>query len=201
MNPKFLCLEEDPEFEPAVRKGGERPWKKGRQYLANFFGPRRDTGGPIPLIYFVIQTTDPKKLQEQGGVDKIFAAAREVPALLGIDPIKQVPLNNFQQPRSEGEALQGEAIHGGYGLSVMQQGPCGAAGLVTPYLNEIQETPDAEYAVILATVNCLAHNDAVEGSEQVHPAGDLDCSNVMAMDGAGRVLLEKTMGKCIVDDT
>ena len=61
-------------------------------------------------------------------------------------------------------------------------------------MNEIQESPDAEYAVILATVKCVAHADAVEGSEQEAPAGVLDCSTVVAMDPAGRVLLLETMG-------
>ena len=69
-----------------------------------------------------------------------------------------------------------------------------AQALATPYLDEIQITPDAEYAVILATVKCVAHADVVEGSEQEAPAGVLDCSTGVAMDPAGRVLLLEAMG-------
>ena len=76
----------------------------------------------------------------------------------------------------------------------MRRVPCGAKALATPYLNEIQESPDAEYAVILATVKCVAHADAVEGSKQEATAGVLDCSTVVAMDPAGGVLLLETMG-------
>ena len=61
-------------------------------------------------------------------------------------------------------------------------------------MDEIQNTPDAEYAVILATVKWVAHADAVEGIEQEASAGVLDCSTVVAMDPAGRVLLLETMG-------
>ena len=56
----------------------------------------------------------------------------------------------------------------------MQQIPCGAKALDTPYLSEIQESPDADYAVSLATVKCVAHADAVEGSEHVDPVGVVD---------------------------
>ena len=76
----------------------------------------------------------------------------------------------------------------------MQRIPCGAKPLATPYLSEIQESPDAEYAVFLATVKCVAHAEAVEGSEQEAPAGVIDCSTVVAMDPAGRVLLLETRG-------
>ena len=67
--------------------------------------------------------------------------------------------------------LPTDAIDHGYGIGVMQRIPRGAKALATPYLHEIQESPDAEYAVILATVKCVAHADAVEGSEQEAPAG------------------------------
>ena len=122
-------------------------------------------------------------------------AARGVPAHLGIDPAYYAPNNNFQQlARYEEEPLPTDAIDDGYGIGVMQQIPCGAKGLATPYLDQIHNTPDAEYAVILATVKCVAHADAVEGSAQEAPAGVLDCSTVVAMDPAGRVLLLETMG-------
>ena len=87
-----------------------------------------------------------------------------------------------------------DAIDIEYGIGEKRWIPCGAKELASPYLNEIQNTPDAEYAVILATVKCVAHTDAVEGSDQVAPAGVLDCSTVVAMDPAGRVLLLETMG-------
>ena len=62
----------------------------------------------------------------------------------------------------------------------MQQIPCGTKGLATRYLDEIHNSPDAEYAVILPTVKCVAHADAVEGSEQEAPAGVLDSSTLVA---------------------
>ena len=74
------------------------------QYFANFFGTKGETGAPIPLIYFAIQTTDIKKLKADGGVDKILTAARGVPLQLGIDPAHHTPNNNFQQPARYGEA-------------------------------------------------------------------------------------------------
>ena len=42
-------------------------------------------------------------------------------------------------------------------------------------------------------VKCVAHADAVEGSQQGAPAGMLNCSTVVAMDAAGRVLLLGTI--------
>ena len=54
--------------------------------------------------------------------------------------------------------------------------------------------------MILATVKCVAHTDAVEGSEQVAPVGVLDCSTVLSMDAAGRVLLVETTGTRAQDD-
>ena len=48
--------------------------------------------------------------------------------------------------------------------------------------------------IIIATVKCLAHAVPVEGSQQVAPAGVLDCSTVVAMDVAGRPLLLETIG-------
>ena len=55
-------------------------------------------------------------------------------------------------------------------------------------------TPEAQFAVILATVKCVAHVDTVEGSVQEAPPGVLDFSNEVAIDQAGRVLLLETMG-------
>ena len=76
----------------------------------------------------------------------------------------------------------------------MQEIPRGAPGLVTPYLEEILESPGNEYAVILATVKCAAHTDNGEGTEQVAPVGVIDSTAVMGMDAAGRVILVETMG-------
>ena len=74
-----------------------------------------------------------------GRVEIILAVVRRVPAQLGIDPPHQVPHNNFQPlPRYEHEPLPGEAIAGGYGLGVMEEIPCGATELATPYLDMIQ---------------------------------------------------------------
>ena len=182
VDPQFLSFADDPEFEKAVRTGVKLSEKAGRQYLANFFGPKRETGAPIPLIYFAIQTTDPKKLKAEGGVDNILTAARGVPDQLGKEPTHHAPNNNFQQVKPyEKVSLPTDAIDLGYGIGVMQRIPCGAKALDTPYLNEIQESPDAEYAVILATGKCVAHADAGEESEQEAPAGVLDCSPVIAM--------------------
>ena len=134
---QYLCFDDDPTFEPAVRKAVERPWMKRRQHLANFFGPKRDNGDPIPLIYFAVQTTDSKILNADGGLDKILAAVRGVHAHLGIDLTQQVLQNNFhQRPQYEGEALTEAGIDGDYGLGVMEEHPCGAPGLATPYLEE-----------------------------------------------------------------
>ena len=54
LDTQFLCFEEDPKLEAAVRK----EVGKERQYLANFFGPKSDNGDPIRLLYFAIQGTD-----------------------------------------------------------------------------------------------------------------------------------------------
>ena len=70
VDPRFLCFEEDPKFEATARERGG----KGRQCLVNFFSPKRDSGDPIPLIYFAIQVTDPKKQEEAQGVENILAA-------------------------------------------------------------------------------------------------------------------------------
>ena len=125
-----------------------------------------------------------------GRVEIILAVVRRVPAQLGIDPPQQVSHNNFQPlPRYEHESLPGGAIADGYGLGVMQEIPCDATELATPYLDEIQESPDDENAVILATGKIVAHFAAVEGSEQVAAVRVLDCSTVLRCAAAGRVLL------------
>ena len=97
-------------------------------------------------------------------------------------------------PGYEGEPLLGEAIDEGYGLGVMQRVHCGAQGLATPYLAEIQQIPNEEEVLLIATVKCVANADTVQGSQQVAPAGVLDCSTVVAMDAAERPLLLETMG-------
>ena len=118
--------------------GVERPGKAGRQYLANLFGPKRETGAPIPLIYIAIQTTDPKKVKAEGGVEKIMTAARGVPAQLAIDPVQHPRINNFQQLAPYEQApLATDAIDLGYGVGLMQQITCGANALARAYLNEL----------------------------------------------------------------
>ena len=44
VDPRFICFDADPKFEAAVRKGVARE----RQYLVNLFGPKGDSGEPIP---------------------------------------------------------------------------------------------------------------------------------------------------------
>ena len=159
MDPGFLCFEEDPKFEAAAREGVG----KGREYLANFFAPKRDPGDPIPLIYFAIQVSDAKKLEEAQGVEKIFAATRAVPAKLEIDHVQHIPVNNFQKlARYEQDALVGEALDEGYGLTVIQRVHGGAKGLSTPIFDEVQEMPTEDEVVIIATVKCVAHAVAVD---------------------------------------
>ena len=75
----------------------------------------------------------------------------------------------------------------------MQRVPCDAKGLATLILDEVQEMPNEDEVIIIATFK-FAHADAVEESEQVAQAGVLDCSTVVAMDVAGRVLLLETIG-------
>ena len=60
--------------------------------------------------------------------------------------------------------------------------------------------PGEQEVLILATVKSVAHADAVEGSQQVSPAGVLDCSTLVAMDAAGRLLLLETIGARHADD-
>ena len=95
VDPQFQFFEENPGFDPAVGAGVERSGKGARQYLANFFGPKRERRAPIPLIYFAIQTTGLKKLNAEGEVYKILTAARGVPAQFSIDPAQHAPNNNL----------------------------------------------------------------------------------------------------------
>ena len=78
--------------------------------------------------------------------------------------------------------------------------PCGLQGLATSILHEVQMMPYEAKVIILATLKCVAHTDAVDGSEQLAPAGVLDCSTMVAMDVAGRPLLLETMGARPADD-
>ena len=92
-DPQFLCFAEDPRLEGAVRQGFEGTGK--RQYLANFFRPTRETGAPIPVIYFAIQVAYPIKLKAPAGVDNVLAAVRKIRVVLGIDRDSQFPHNIF----------------------------------------------------------------------------------------------------------
>ena len=76
----------------------------------------------------------------------------------------------------------------------MQRVPCGAKGLATPILDEVQEMANEDEVMIIATVKCVAQAEAVEESEQGAPAGVLVCSTVVSMNVAGRTLLLETMG-------
>ena len=53
--------------------------------------------------------------------------------------------------------------------------------------------PSEEEGIIIATVKWVAHAAAVQGRQQVAPAGMLDCRTVVAMDVAGRPLLWGTI--------
>ena len=101
--------------------------------MANFLGPKREAGDPIPFIYFAIQETDPKKLKVERGQDRILTAARGVPAQLGIDPTYPAPSKNFLHvDRYEEAPLPKDAIDYGYGIGVLHQIPCRAKALATP---------------------------------------------------------------------
>ena len=97
VDPQFLSFEDEAVFEIAGHAGVQGPGKAGRQYLAKYLGPKRETGVPIPLINLAIPTTDPKKLKAKGGGNKILTAARGFPAQLGIDPTLHAANNNFPQ--------------------------------------------------------------------------------------------------------
>ena len=56
-------------------------------------------------------------------------------------------------------------------------------------MDEVQEIPNEGEVIVIATVKCVAHADAVELNEQVPRAGVLYCSIVVARDVAGRVML------------
>ena len=67
---------------------------------------------------------DLKKLAETQGGDQMLAAARQVPAELGIDTAEHVPHNNFRKlPEYEQETLLSEGSDEGYALAVMQKVP------------------------------------------------------------------------------
>ena len=107
-----------------------------------------------------------------------------------------VPQSTRQQLAPyEFEPLPRKAIDNGYGLGIMQETQCSVPSLASPYLVEVEASPEERSAVIIDTVKCAAHAEAVDGSKQRDPAGVLDCSTLVAMDVAGRVLLLETMGK------
>ena len=60
VDPQLSSFEADPKFEAvSLERGGQ-----GTQYEPNFWSPKSDELDPIPLIYFAIQLTEPKKLEE-----------------------------------------------------------------------------------------------------------------------------------------
>ena len=124
-----MCFGDVPKCETAVRKGVRKGW----QYLANLFCPKRESGEAIPLIYITIQIRDSKKLEAPQGGDWIFAAVRSATTQLGVYPGQHATMNNFQKLEGyEAEALFG--IQEGYGLDVIQRVPCAARRLATPIL-------------------------------------------------------------------
>ena len=54
--------------------------------------------------------------------------------------------------------------------------------------------------MILATVKCVSHLDAVEAREQVAPAPVQNCRPVVLLDAAGSVLLVEPKGTRATDD-
>ena len=59
--------------------------------------------------------------------------------------------------------------------------------------------PNEDELILIATLKCVAHVDAVEQSEHVAPAGVLDSSTLVSLDVAGRPILLETMGAREVD--
>ena len=57
--------------------------------------------------------------------------------------------------------MMDEAFAEGFVLGVRKRAPCRANGVIPPILEEIQEMPGEKGVVLLATVKCLAHDDAV----------------------------------------
>ena len=118
---------------------------------------------------------DAKELVAPGKLDQILAAARNTPGELGIDPDSHVPQSTRQQlPQYEFEPLPRAAIDNGYGLGIMQETPCSVPSLASPYLMEMQASPEERSAVIIATVKCVAHAEAVEASKERDQADVLD---------------------------
>ena len=54
-----------------------------------------------------------------------------------------------------------EEFGGGYGFGVIQRLPWGLKGFATPILGEVQEMPTEAEVILIATVKCVAHPDAV----------------------------------------
>ena len=137
-----------------------------------------------------MQLSDSKILEGPQGFDKIFAAVLEAPAQLCIDPVQDIPTNNFQKlPGYEGDPLFGYGIYDGYALGVFQPVPCWAKGLVTPILDDVQEMPNEDEAIIITILKCAAQAESVEPSEQETPASMLDFSTALTMDLTRRPLL------------
>ena len=88
-DPRFLSFAEAKDFEENAR--GALGSTGGRRYLATYFGPNREAGEPIPLIYLAVQVADAKELVAPGKLDQILTAARNAPSELGIDPDSHVP--------------------------------------------------------------------------------------------------------------
>ena len=77
----------------------------------------------------------------------------------------------------------GEPSIEGYGVRVLQPEPCAVKGLATPILDGLQEMPNENEAIIVATVKCVAPADGLEESEHIPPSGVLDWSTLFTLDG------------------
>ena len=83
-DPQLLSFAEAEDFEenPSSALGiTGRP-----RYLAKYFGPAREAGEAIPLIYLAIQLADAKELGAPGKLEQILTAARNTPNEFGIHP-------------------------------------------------------------------------------------------------------------------
>ena len=62
-------------------------------------------------------------------------------------------------------------------------------GLADAILEEDRMMPNPEEVILIATVKYVAHFGAVDGKEQIAPAGVMDCNQFVAMDVARRPIL------------
>ena len=82
----------------------------------------------------------------------------------------------------------------------MQRVQCRVQGLAAAILEEERMMSNPEDVILIATVKYVAHVAAVEGKEQIAPAGVMDCNQFVALDVASRPLLDETMCARAQDD-